>query len=172
GIPEGGTVAGNNGTVFSVSYTGGDGNDIVLTVLSAAATPIFFNLFPQGIGVAASPSNMYGTGWCDQNLYGVDCKGNRSVLGMIPFANQPCIEKYLDIAPSQSVADGFSATDVFITEGANIWKYSGGTITFFAQIECSFPAHSLDHSSITFDKVGTFGFKMIVTCEQGLVFAI
>ena len=35
GIPQGGTVTGSNGTVFSVSYTGGDGNDIVLTVIQA-----------------------------------------------------------------------------------------------------------------------------------------
>ncbi len=30
---------GNNGTVFSVSYTGGNGNDIVLTVTAAAPEP-------------------------------------------------------------------------------------------------------------------------------------
>ena len=35
GIPQGGTVTGSNGTVFSVSYTGGDGNDIVLTAIQA-----------------------------------------------------------------------------------------------------------------------------------------
>ena len=36
GIPQGGTVTGSNGTVFSVSYIGGEGsNDIVLTVIQA-----------------------------------------------------------------------------------------------------------------------------------------
>jgi fibronectin-binding autotransporter adhesin len=35
GIPQGGTVVGSNGTVFSVSYIGGDGNDIVLTAIQA-----------------------------------------------------------------------------------------------------------------------------------------
>jgi hypothetical protein len=35
GIPQGGTVVGSDGTVFTVSYTGGDGNDIVLTVTAA-----------------------------------------------------------------------------------------------------------------------------------------
>ena len=40
GIPEGGTVAGSNGTVFSVSYIAGDGrNDVVLTVVSAVPEP-------------------------------------------------------------------------------------------------------------------------------------
>ena len=35
GIPQGGTVVGSDGTVFPVSYTGGNGNDIVLTVVAA-----------------------------------------------------------------------------------------------------------------------------------------
>jgi hypothetical protein len=39
GIPQGGTVTGSDGTVFTVSYTGGNGNDIVLTVLAAAPEP-------------------------------------------------------------------------------------------------------------------------------------
>jgi len=39
GIPQGGTVTGSNGTVFQVSYTGGNGNDVVLTVVQAAAVP-------------------------------------------------------------------------------------------------------------------------------------
>ena len=36
GDPPRGHVTGSNGTVFSVSYIGGDGNDIVLTVIQAA----------------------------------------------------------------------------------------------------------------------------------------
>ena len=35
-MPQGNSVVGSDGTVFSVSYTGGDGNDIVLTVGQAA----------------------------------------------------------------------------------------------------------------------------------------
>ena len=35
GIPQGGTVVGSDGTVFSMNYDGGDGNDIVLTVVAA-----------------------------------------------------------------------------------------------------------------------------------------
>jgi hypothetical protein len=36
---QGSTVVGSDGSVFSVSYTGGDGNDIVLTVIQASAVP-------------------------------------------------------------------------------------------------------------------------------------
>lgn len=39
GIPQGGTVVGSDGTVFTVSYTGGNGNDIVLTVESVIPEP-------------------------------------------------------------------------------------------------------------------------------------
>ena len=36
---QGSTVTGSDGSVFSISYTGGNGNDIVLTVTQAAAVP-------------------------------------------------------------------------------------------------------------------------------------
>ena len=42
------------------------------------------------------------------------------------------------------------------------------TITFFAQVGCPFS----DHTAITFDHVGTFGFNMIVTCENGPVWTV
>jgi fibronectin-binding autotransporter adhesin len=36
GAPQGGTVVGDDGTVFQITYTGGTGNDVVLTVIQAA----------------------------------------------------------------------------------------------------------------------------------------
>ena len=143
-----------------------------LTGALYAATPIFFNAFPQATGVAASTSNFYATGWCDNNFYGLDCLGNRSVLASIPLGDSPCIEKYLRIAPVQSAAAGFTPKDVFITEGQYIYKYDFllGTISPapFAQVGCPFS----NHSSLTFDKVGTFGFKMIVACENGPIWTV
>ena len=94
------------------------------------------------------------------------------MLGMIPFGSRQCTEKYLRIAPVQSAAAGFTPRDVFITEGQYIYKYDFllGTISPapFAQVGCPFS----DHSSLTFDKVGTFGFKMIVACENGPIWTI
>ncbi len=141
-----------------------------LTGAVYAATPIFFNQFIQATGIAISPANMYATAWCNQNFASLDCMGNQTVLGMIPLGNEPCIEKYLSIAPRQSITAGFTPTDVFITEGQNIYKYSPSlnTITFFAQVGCPFS----DHTAITFDHVGTFGFNMIVTCENGPVLTV
>jgi hypothetical protein len=72
----------------------------------------------------------------------------------------------------QSVQAGFTPKDVFITEGQYIYKYDFllGTIspTPFAQVGCPFS----DHSSLTFDKVGTFGYKMIVACENGPIWTV
>ena len=81
---------------------------LALTGVFYAATPIFFNAFPQATGVATSTSNLYATGWCDNNFYGLDCLGNRTVLASIPLGDSPCIEKYLRIAPVQSAAAGFT----------------------------------------------------------------
>ena len=141
-----------------------------LTGAVYAATPFFFAPFLQATGVAASPDNLYATQWCNQNFVSFDCMGNASVVGMIPVGNQQCIEKYPAIAPRQSIAAGFTARDVFITEGQYIWKYDFllGNITFFAQVGCPFS----NHSSLTFDKVGTFGFKMIVVCEDGPIWTV
>lgn len=39
GLPEGATFKGPDGSVFKISYTGGDGNDVVLTVVTAPTAP-------------------------------------------------------------------------------------------------------------------------------------
>jgi len=80
----------------------------------ATGHPVFFAQLNEATGVAISPNNLYATGWCGQNLYSVDCLGTSSVVGTIPLRNQPCTEKYLAIAPRQSTAAGFHATDLFI----------------------------------------------------------
>ena len=74
------------------------------------------------------------------------------------------------IVPKQCIPAGFTVKDVYITEGQNIYKftYPTGPISFFAQVGCPFS----DHNSITFDKYGTYGYEMIVMCENGNVFRI
>ena len=73
------------------------------------------------------------------------------------------------VAPIQSTAAGFTPRDVFITQGDDIFKFSGGVAHAVCDgLGCPFS----DHSSITFDHVGTFENKMIVTCENGPVWKI
>ena len=54
--------------------------------------------------------------------------------GQIPGPVGPCVEKYLAVAPIQSVAAGFTPRDVFITQGQDIFKFSGGIFTLFATV--------------------------------------
>jgi len=106
--------------------------------------------------------------YCGENIFKLDCFGNASVFATLP-GNGSCQEKYMTIAPSQSSAAGFSPRDAFATEGPNVFKISQGSATLFTTIVgCG----SSDHNGITFDHVGTFGFDMIVTCEEGTVFKI
>jgi hypothetical protein len=141
-----------------------------------AATALPFATIPGDgpVGVAAIPGQVLATQFCNQNLDLLDCNGNFSVLAQIPLPNPTpppgtCIEKYLAVAPIQSVAAGFTPRDVFITQKDDIYKFSGGIITPFV---IGFGCPLSDHSSIAFDHEGTFGNDLIVTCENGLVFRV
>jgi hypothetical protein len=80
-----------------------------------------------------------------------------------------CREKYMTMAPSQSAAAGFTPRDVFVTLGASVFKIHNGTVTMFTTIAGCL---ATDHNGITFDHFGTFGFDLIVTCQEGNVFKI
>ena len=137
GIPQGGTVVGSNGTVFSVSYTGGDGNDIVLTVVSRHQSKYLCHARSPAsmpMGVAAEPAHLLVSRYFATKIMTVDCKGNVSLFGTIPAPSPPILtEKYMAMAPSQSAAAGFTPRDVFVTQGAEVFKATPpGPFTLFA----------------------------------------
>src|SRR6476646_1650469 len=149
-----------------------------------AATPIFFvfdgPIGVQGpLGVAAAPSDMFISDYCNQpdlpprvNIRMLNCDGTTSVYATIPsdFQNN-CYEKYMAIAPLSSASATpapFTPRDLFVTDGNKIWKVTPGNATLFANIlGCS-----VDHSGITLDHTGNFGYNMIVTCENGGVWKV
>ena len=62
----------------------------------------------------------------------IDCHGHVTVVATDSgLGNQQCIEKYLAIAPRQSVmrTGRVHPADVFITEGQNIYKYSSREVS-------------------------------------------
>ena len=142
---------------------------LALTGIFYAANPIPFATLQGPVGVAAIPAEVFATQHAATKI-----SMRSTAMGMsrcwrrsrVPVG--PCVEKYLAVAPIQSAAAGFTPRDVFITQGADIYKFSGGIITPFATVGCPFS----DHSSLTFDHEGTFGFKMIVTCENGPVWKV
>ena len=86
-------------------------------------------------------------------------------------------EKYMAIAPAQSAAAGFTPGDLFVTLSQAVFRArpsdNTGIFTLFATwagVEGGCP--NSDHSAITFDKVGTFNNRMIITCENGRIFTI
>jgi hypothetical protein len=155
---------------------------IYLTIVGLLAlTGVFYAQFPpahpvpfaSGIpfptGMAASPDLVLVTEFCSENIDKIDCNGNASVFATFPGFGS-CREKYMTIAPSQSAVRGFTPRDVFATEGAAIFRVdSTGTVTLFTAIAGCIAS---DHNGITFDHFGTFGFDMIVTCQEGDVFRI
>ena len=85
-----------------------------------------------------------------------------------------CEEMYMAVAPSTSGPPNntFTPRDVFITNGVLIYRFTPPTppnpltaADVFAIIPDGGCAP--DHTGITFDHVGTFGYDMIVTCGGG-----
>ncbi len=125
--------------------------------------------------MAAAPTELLVSSYCNQHLYTVACDGTFSVLTEIPLSPpflQDCKEKYEAIVPLKSAnlaVPPWTARDIFITQGADIFKFSGGIVTPFTTIAGCAEA---DHSGITFDHVGTFDYNMIMSCEDGSVWEI
>ena len=144
---------------------------LALTGIIYAATPVTFSTFQGLTGLAASKTELFATGFIspETNVYTFSpllCDG-------IPLVYQqaPGGEKYVAIAPAQAQAAGFTPRDVFVTLGDFIVKATPpGPFALFATVACS--GNVQDHTGTTFDKVGTFGHNMIVTCQEGEVFLI
>src|SRR5262249_53897964 len=150
------------------------GGLVALTGIVYAANPTPFstgnpvypgfpsNFFPTG--VAMSGDLLLVTPYCDENVVSLDCAGQASVYATLPGFGS-CREKYMSMAPTQSAAAGFTPRDVFATEGPLIFRVTPGNATLFADLS-PFGCTASDHNGITFDHVGTYGFDMIVTCQE------
>src|SRR5215831_16790676 len=132
-----------------------------------AANPTPFATVNTPVGVAASTTDLIVTEYCGHNVDTIDCQGNVTLLATLPGVSN-CKEQYVTIAPSQSAIAGFTPGDIFVTQGPGIYKVTGGTVTAFALM----PSCAEDHTGITFDHVGTFGYNMIVTCENGAIWQV
>src|SRR6266404_4102966 len=130
----------------------------------------FSGQVPFPTGVAAAPDLLLVSEFCTDNIDKLDCNGTASLFATLPSFGS-CREKYMTIAPLQSenAVPPFTRRDVFVTLGTQVFKAAPPTATLFATLPgCT----STDHSGITFDHFGTFGFDMIVTCQQGNVYRV
>src|SRR5206468_12536923 len=124
------------------------------------------------IGVAGSPDSLFATQFCDPQLLSIDCvTGLPSPITTIPgFPSGQCLERYMAVAPAVAANAGFAPRDVYITQGNEIFKFTppAGSLVSFTTL----PACGNDHTGITFDHVGTFGNKMILSCENGTIWTV
>jgi hypothetical protein len=134
-----------------------------------SANPSFFSPVNTPIGVAASRTDLIVTEYTTANIDSIDCLGNITVLTTVPDPDPLTFkEKYLAIAPMQAVKAGFTQRDIFVTQGTKIWQVRPPSPpTLFATIPGCGDPQNPDHTGITFDRVGTFGNNMIVTCWNG-----
>lgn len=146
----------------------------------ATPSPTPFATVPNANGIAAKGDFLYVTEYCTGNVDQVDSSGNVTLFATIPAPSvptptptpigTPCVatEKYIAVVPPESTPAGFTVGDIFVTQGQQIYNVTTGTAVLFATISaCGF-----DHTGITFDTVGTFGNKMIVTCNGGDIFTV
>jgi hypothetical protein len=107
---------------------------LALTGVLYAANPTPFAAgIPFPTGVAASPDLLLVSEFCSENIDSVACDGSHTLFATLPGFGS-CREKYMTFAPSQSAAAGFTPRDIFVTEGANIFKISGGVVTLFTTL--------------------------------------
>ena len=127
-----------------------------LAVILYAADPTPFATVNTPIGVAASGTDLVVTGYCGHNVDTLDCQENVTLLATLPGVFN-CREEYVSIAPEQSANAAFTPGDIFVTQGPAIYKVTGGIVTPFSLLsDCA-----EDHTGITFDHVGTFGYNML-----------
>lgn len=148
-----------------------------------------FALVNEPIGVAATPGRLLVTHpWTvtqaqfdagvRREVLSIDGAGNVSVFATLP-TRVGSHEEYIAVAgpadpskagfPSPTPA-GFVSNTVYVTQGPVIRKISfdRSSVTQFAELS-SCPA---SHNGITFDRVGSFGFNMIVACNNGQVWKV
>ena len=150
---------------------------LTLTGVLYASNPTIFVSPGHGVDVPISPAvtqtqffvSQYQNGQIDT----VDCLGNGSFFSTI--VSTGLVEKYMAIAPAESAAAGFTPGDLFVTRNQQVLKVTPPLNIFMPFADWSGVlggCPNSDHSSLTFDKVGTFGNKMIIACENGRLFTV
>jgi hypothetical protein len=155
-----------------------------------AAAQLFNPVIVQPIGVAATEDEVLFTKpWCEasatqgtRGIYTLNpTTGATSLFATLPHIawsatgdpNTDCAENYIAIS---SGLGGFPAGTVYASstqtpQGFEIYQSDGGggPATLFTRITVLSPFGPINHVGITFDTVGTFGFRMIATAIKGVV---
>ncbi len=135
----------------------------------------------EPIGVAATPGRLLVTHpFCNdpREVLSIDSGGAVSVFATLPSLGSACVEMYIAVAgpadPSQPgfpspTRGGFPSNFAYVTQGPKIYKVSPqGAVSLFTTISSC----KGSQTGITFDRIGTFGYAMLVTCDGGTVWKV
>ena len=158
-----------------------------IALIAAGCTPLLqgaastFTITPalnEPIGVAYSSTankllfSQPFNGKTNRLVMGVTDAGVSSVFGTLPDRVSSTLhadawEDYIAVSPGLG---GFTKGAVFVTQGQNIVQIAptGGAAAFFTNI----PGLTDTHTGIAFDGVGTFGYQMILTGQNGNIYAV
>ena len=147
-----------------------------LTAALTAATPVAVAPNLNGtVGVAASESQLLftqpfcATANVTRGVYAVDpASAAVSLYSAIPETGT-CIENAITLASNSNSSAGFVPGTAYVTSSASIYAVppGGGTATKVT-ITGAALTDSSNHSAITFDNVGTFGFNLLYSSSDGV----
>lgn len=133
------------------------------------------------VGVAATPGRLYVTSpFCGnpRQVLSLDSGGAVSVFATLPARPDGCYEEYIAVAGPADLSQpgfpsptkgGFPSNVVYVTQGPKILQITpDGVVSPFTTIA----ACGSSHTGITFDRIGSFGYKMLVTCVGGRVWKV
>ena len=104
---------------------------LALTGILYASNPVpFTGQVPFPTGVAASPDLFLVSEYCSENIDKVDCNANATMFATMPGFGS-CREKYMAVAPLTSGPpnNGFTPRDVYVTEGALVFRVDQVQVT-------------------------------------------
>jgi Tol biopolymer transport system component len=168
----------NDGTVITrLTTTGKDSNPSYapdnknLTFESARGSategPVLFaTMSKKLIGVAVTSTRVLVTQFNSDIVRQIDSNGNTTNFATLPTTGSS-IERYIAISPGNG---GFPKDYVYVTVGPNIYEITpdGLTVTLCENI----PSLPNGETGVTFDTVGTFQNRMILTDRRGPVYAL
>jgi Tol biopolymer transport system component len=168
----------NDGTVITrLTTTGKDSNpsyapdnkNLAFESARGNATPgpvLFATMSKPLIGVAVTTTRVLVTQFNSDIVRQVDSAGNVTNFATLPSTGSS-IERYLAVSPGNG---GFPKDDIYATVGPNIYQITpdGLTVTLCENI----PSLPNGETGITFDTVGTFQNRMILTDRRGPVYAL
>ena len=128
--------------------------------------PLHFANVTKPDGVAVTADKVLVTQFSSDKVKAIDSSGTLTNFAQLPLTGLS-VERYIAVS---SGLGGFPPGYIYATVGQNTYQITpdGSIVTLFVNI----PSMPNGETGITFDTVGTFGYKMILTDRRGPVWTV